>query len=104
MITFVCVCFRAASVVRESFQARGWIRAVAAGLRHNHGNAGSKPHLQPTPQLMAMPTFHFVTINPLSKTRNQTHIFMDTSQIHYHRATMGIPHDQVSTMWSYLFI
>ena len=28
---------------------------TAAGLHHNHSNAGSKPHLQPTPQLMAKP-------------------------------------------------
>ena len=33
----------------------GLIRAVAAGLRQRHSNAGSEPHLQPTPQLMAMP-------------------------------------------------
>ena len=36
-------------------QARGRIGAVAAGLPHSHSNAGSKPRLQPTPQLSAMP-------------------------------------------------
>ena len=36
-------------------QARGLIGAVAAGLRQRHSNAGSEPHLQPTPQLMARP-------------------------------------------------
>ena len=35
-------------------QARGLIGAVAAALRHSHSNAGSKPSLQPTPQLMAI--------------------------------------------------
>ena len=35
-------------------QARGLIRAVAASLHHSHSNTGSKPHLQPTPQLTAM--------------------------------------------------
>ena len=35
-------------------QARGQIRAVAASLHHSHSNAGSKPPLRPTPQLMAM--------------------------------------------------
>ena len=30
-------------------QARGLIRAVAASLRHSHGNAGSELPLQPTP-------------------------------------------------------
>jgi len=37
------------------FQARGPIGATAAGLHHSHNSSGSKPHLQPTPQLMAMP-------------------------------------------------
>ena len=36
-------------------QARGLIGAVATGLRQSHGNAGSEPHLQPTPQLTATP-------------------------------------------------
>ena len=37
-------------------QARGLIRAVAAGLHHSHSNAGSKPCLRPTAQLMATAT------------------------------------------------
>ena len=36
-------------------QARGPIGAVATGLRQSHSKAGSEPHLQPTPQLTAMP-------------------------------------------------
>ena len=36
-------------------QARGLIRAVAAGLRQSHSNAGSEPRLPPTPQLTATP-------------------------------------------------
>ena len=36
-------------------QARGRIGAVATGLRQSHSNAGSKPSLQPTPQLTATP-------------------------------------------------
>jgi len=36
-------------------QARGQIGAVATGLRQSHSNAGSEPHLQPTPQLTATP-------------------------------------------------
>jgi len=35
-------------------QARGRIRAMAAGLRQSHSNVGSEPCLQPTPQLTAM--------------------------------------------------
>ena len=41
--------------IRGGSQARGPIRAVAAGLYHSHSNARSEPHLWPTPQLMAMP-------------------------------------------------
>ena len=36
-------------------QARGLIRAVAASLCQSHSNVGSKPRLQPTPQLTATP-------------------------------------------------
>lgn len=46
---------RAAPAAYGGSQARGVIRAVATGLCHSHSNAGSKPCLQPTPQLMATP-------------------------------------------------
>ena len=36
-------------------QARGPIRAIAAGLHQSHSNSGSEPHLRPTPQLTATP-------------------------------------------------
>ena len=56
---FVLFCFafffRAAPVACGGFQARGLIGAVATGLHHSHSNTGSEPHLQPTPQLTAMP-------------------------------------------------
>ena len=42
-------------MANEGSQARGPIRATAAGLCHSHSSAGSKPHLQPTPQLMVKP-------------------------------------------------
>jgi len=35
--------------------ARGQIGAGATGLCQSHSYAGSKPHLQPTPQLRAKP-------------------------------------------------
>ena len=47
--------FRAAPTAYGSSQTRGQIGAAAAGLHHSHSNARSEPHLQPTPQLMAMP-------------------------------------------------
>ena len=34
-------------------QAKSQIGAVATGLHQSHSNAGSKPDLQPTPQLTA---------------------------------------------------
>ena len=40
---------------REIPQAKGQIEAAAADLHHNHSNTRSEPHLQPTPQLVAMP-------------------------------------------------
>ena len=46
--------FRAASAAHGGSQARGWIGAIAAGLRQSHSNVGSEPSLRPTPQLMAM--------------------------------------------------
>ena len=45
---------RAAPVAYGGSQARGRNGAIAAGLYHRHGNARSKPCLQPTPQLMVM--------------------------------------------------
>ena len=45
----------AAPMAHGDPQARGQIRAVAAGLRHGHSNTGSKPHLRPIPQLTATP-------------------------------------------------
>ena len=57
---FCCCCClfafsRAAPSAYGGSQARGRIGAVAAGLRQSHSNAGSEPHLQPTPQLTATP-------------------------------------------------
>ena len=47
------VYFRASPTAYGGSQARGPIGAVAAGLHQSHSNAGSKPSLQPTPQLTA---------------------------------------------------
>ena len=47
--------FRATLSAYGGSQARGRIRAVAAGLHHSHRNARSKLHLRPTPQLTATP-------------------------------------------------
>ena len=50
---FFCL-FRATHAAYVSSQARSQIGATASGLCHSHHNAGSEPHLQPTPLLMAM--------------------------------------------------
>ena len=64
MSLYVCLCvcdciyfvfLGAVPVAYGGSQARGRIVAVAAGLCHSHSKARSKPHLQPTPQLTAMP-------------------------------------------------
>ena len=47
--------FYAAPAAYGGSQARGRMGAVAAGLHQSHSNVGSEPHLQPKPQLMAMP-------------------------------------------------
>ena len=52
---FFFVFSRAAFAAYGGSKGRGLIGAVAAGLRQSHSNAGSKPHLQPTPQVKAMP-------------------------------------------------
>ena len=52
---FFFLLFSATPVRHGGSQARGLIRAVAAGLHHSHGKAGSEQCLQPTPQLIATP-------------------------------------------------
>ena len=51
----VFLSFKATPATYGGSQPRGQIEAVAAGLHHSHSNAGSELHLQPIPQLMAMP-------------------------------------------------
>ena len=51
---FFCL-FRAAPAAYASSQARGQIRAAAAGLQHSNSNARFELHLQPALQLMATP-------------------------------------------------
>ena len=46
---------RATPLAYGDTQARGLIEAVATSPRQSHSNAGSELHLQPIPQLMAMP-------------------------------------------------
>ena len=52
---FIFLSFEGHTMAYGGSQARGLIVAVAAGLCQCHSNARSELHLQPTPQLMAMP-------------------------------------------------
>ena len=75
---FIYFClFRATPMAYGGSQARGPIRAVAAGLRHSHRNTGSKLRLWPTPQLTDCEQCWI--LNPLSEARVRTCILMDTS-------------------------
>ena len=54
-LSFFFGLFRPAPAAYGGSQATGPVRAIAASLHHSHSNAGSRPHLRPTPQLTAMP-------------------------------------------------
>ena len=64
-------------------QASGQIGAVAAGLQHSHSNTGSELHHS---------SWQCQILNPLSKTRDWTCVFMDTSQVHYCWAMVRMPY------------
>ena len=68
-----------------SSQSRGWIGATAAGLHHSHSNAGSA-----FCKLHHSSRQHWI-LNPLSGTRDQNHILVDTSQALFHYSTTGTP-------------
>ena len=78
LISYFVFCFflfKAALTAYGSSQARGQIRAVVPNLRDSHSKAGSKPHLQPTPQLTAS--------EPLSKARHQIHVLMGMNWVRF---------------------
>ena len=52
---FIFGLFRAATKAYGGSQARGQIRATAAGLHHSHSNPRPERCLRPTPQLTAKP-------------------------------------------------
>ena len=53
-IFIYCLFFRATSMAYGGSQARGWIRAAAAGLCHSHSNVESEARLWPKTKLTAM--------------------------------------------------
>ena len=58
----------ATSMAYGSAQARGRIKAVAAGLHRSHSNTGSELHLQPTPQCWILNTLSKASANPQPQT------------------------------------
>ena len=54
-LSFFLFLFRAAPTAHGRSQARGRTGVAAARLHHSHSHAKSELHLQPTPQLSAMP-------------------------------------------------
>ena len=85
-VFFFFILFRATHTAYGGSQARGLIRAVAAGLHHCHSNARSKPCLQPTPQLRQR-----WILDPLSEARDQTCNLMVTSWMHFRCTTAETP-------------
>ena len=69
-----------------SSQARGWIRATAAGLHLRYSNTRSE---------LVCDLYHSSRqckiVNPLSRAGDGTNILMNTSWVHYCWATMGTP-------------
>ena len=76
---FIFLPFRATLLAYGSSQVKGWIGATATSLHHSY--TGSKLLMWPVPQLMTMP--------------DRICILMDTSQVPYHWATMGMPQSPV---------
>ena len=85
---------RAALMAYGGSQARGLTGAAAAGLYHSHSNAGSELHLRPTPFLWQR---HI--LNPLSKARYRTHVFMDTSWVRYHEPQWELAFCNILIRW-----
>ena len=92
LLVFVCLfwfwfyLFRAVPAAYGGSQARDQIEAVAADLHHSHSNAGSKPRLQPTTQLLAMPD-HQPTDGGqgLMEARDGTCVLMDSFPLSHDR-------------------
>ena len=66
------------------FQARGRIRAAAAGLHHSYRHTGSEPVFDPCHS-----SWQRWILNPPSKARDQTRALMDAGRIRYRWATRG---------------
>ena len=84
---FYFLLFRATPAAYGSSQAKGWIGAAATNLCYSLRNARFQPHLQP----IYHSSWQHQILNPLSWSRDGTHILMDTSRVRYHWAMTGTP-------------
>ena len=88
---FVFLSFLGHTAAYGNSQARGQIRAVAAGLHpqtqpHRTQAPSATYTISATPQLMQC-----WILNTPSEARGRTHVFTDNSQVCYHWATTGNP-------------
>jgi len=81
---FSFLLFRAVPAAYGSSQARGPIRASAAGLHHSHSNMGSELHLHHS-------SWQRQILNPLREARDLTCNLMVPSWIHFCFAQTGTP-------------
>ena len=86
LFVFVLLFFRAAPTVYGSSQARGQIRATAAGL-----HTATATHALNCVCNLHHSSWQSWIPDPTREARDQTCILMDTSQIHSHCATTGTP-------------
>ena len=90
LLLFFFLLYKSTTVAYGGFQARGRIRAEAAGLHHSPSNNGSRLSLRPTPQLSAT-----LDPNPLSEASYRTCNLKVLSQIRFCCATMGTPNFKI---------
>ena len=84
---FVCLFFRAVPLACKDSQARGRIGTTAAGLHHSHSNAGS--------ETATHGNVRSLTNGVRARIQPATCTLTDTSQIHFHCATLGTPTSQI---------
>ena len=93
--SFFVFLFRATPMAYGGSQARGPVRATAAGLHHSHSNTRSELHLWPT-----YSSWQHQILNPLNEERDRA-IKPGSSWILVrfvnHRAAMGTPHSYFNT-------
>ena len=76
--------FRTTPAAYGGSQARGWIRATAAGLCHS--------------------SWQRCIFNPLSKARDRTCVLLVPGQIHFHWAMMGTPQQAFTACFSCAYL